>query len=267
MNIITRDWNWWAYFFRVTHRQTLPLIEQYDDELVAFIAEVLDLRPGDRVLDLGCGSGVHALRLAQRGFQTIGLDIAPRLVEHAAEQAKKAGADNAVFIVGDMRRLPMVLDEQQFNAAIILSTTFGLFDEAGNRAVLEGVERVLIPGGRLLLDLSDPMEIMVQREKWWSELEGGFLLMESWYDPAECIHHGVFRYVDREGNLNVCADEERIRIYTLPELEILLHQAGLLLHAAYGDVTLPPRPYGPRCHERMIVVARKPHPQLDAAHR
>jgi SAM-dependent methyltransferase len=80
MNTITRDWNWWAYLFRVKHRQTIPHIEQYDDELAAFIVETLDLRPGDRLLDLGCGSGVHALRLAQRGIQVVGLDIAPSLV-------------------------------------------------------------------------------------------------------------------------------------------------------------------------------------------
>jgi hypothetical protein len=37
MKTIVRDWNWWAYLFRVTHRQTIPHIERYDDELVAFI--------------------------------------------------------------------------------------------------------------------------------------------------------------------------------------------------------------------------------------
>jgi hypothetical protein len=107
---------------------------------------------------------------------------------------------------------------------------------------------------------------MLPHEKWWSELDGGFMLMEAWYDPATCLHHGAFRYMDRDGNLNVCAEEERIRVYSLPELTALLRNAGLPLRAAYGDKTLPPRLYGERYHDRMIVIGRKPHPQFDQAH-
>ena len=95
MNIITRDWNWWAYLFCVIHRQTIPGIERYDDELIAFIVELLDLRPGDHLLDLGCGSGVHALHLARRGIQVVGLDIVPSLVEHATDLVEKAGVVGA----------------------------------------------------------------------------------------------------------------------------------------------------------------------------
>lgn len=266
MNTITRDWNWWAFVFRVTHRKTIPHIELYDDELVAFIVETLDLRPGDRVLDLGCGSGVHALRLAQRGIQVVGLDVAPRLVEYATNLAREEGVSGATFVVGDMRDPQAALQDQQFKAVIVLGTTFGFFDEAGNRAILDGAARALDPGGRLLLDLTDPGTLMLPREKWWSELDGGYVLMEAWYDPATSIRHGIFHYIDRDGNMNVCAEPERIRVYSLPELTVLLCDAGLPLHAAYGSASLPPRRYGERYHDRMIVVGRKPHPEFDLAH-
>jgi SAM-dependent methyltransferase len=269
MNTITRDWNWWAYLFRVTHRQTIPHIERYDDELVAFIVGTLDLRPGDRVLDLGCGSGVHVLRLVQRGIQVVGLDIAPSLVEYATNQAKESDVTGATFVVGDMRNPQAALGslaESGFNAVMILSTSFGFLGEEADREVLDHVERLLVPGGQLVLDLSDPASLMLPREKWWSELDGGFMLMEAWYDPATCVHHGTFRYLDRDGNLNVCAEEERIRVYMLPELTALLHNAGLPLRAAYGDKTLPPRIYGARHHDRMMVIGRKPHPELDEVH-
>jgi len=269
MNTITRDWNWWAHLFRVTHRQTIPDIEQCDDELVAFIVEVLDLRPGDRVLDLGCGSGVHALRLAQRGIQVVGLDIAPSLVEYATRLAQEAGVSGATFVVGDMRDpLPALapLGSPHFKAVTILSTSFGFLGEAGDCATLTAVEKALLPGGQLFLDLADPAALMLPHEKWWSELDDGYMLMEAWYDPSTCIHHGKFRYLDKDDNLNLCADDERIRVYSLPELTALLKNAGLPLRAVYGGNTLPPRSYGSSYHDRMLVIGRKPHPEFDAAH-
>ena len=269
MNTIIRDRNWWAYLFRVMHRQMILNIERYDDELVAFIVETLDLRPGDRVLDLGCGSGVHALRLAQRGIQVIGLDIASSLVEYATNLVNEAGVSGATFVVGDMRD-PLatltLLGNPHFNAVIILSTSFGFLGEAGDRATLNGAAQVLLPGGQLLLDLSDPAALMLPREKWWSELDGGYMLMEAWYDPSTCIHEGIFRYLDRDGNLNLCAEPERIRVYSLPELTVLLRETGLPLRAAYGGVSLPPRSYSPCHHDRLMVIGRKPCPQSDEAH-
>src|SRR5512136_2652410 len=235
MNTITRDWNWWAHLFRVTHRQTIPNIDEYDDELAAFIVEALDLHPGDRVLDLGCGSGVHALRLAQNGMRVVGLDIAPSLVDHATQLARTTGVSGATFVVGDMRDpLPALASfgEQRFKAVTILSTSFGFLGQAGDCATLDSAAQVLEPGGQLLLDLADPASLMLPHERWWSELDGGYMLMEAWYDPATCIHEGTFRYFDRDGNLNVCAEPERIRVYSLPELTALLRNAGLPLRAA-----------------------------------
>lgn len=269
MHAIIRDWNWWAYLFRVVHRQTIPDVDQVDDELVAFIIEVLDLHPGDRVLDLGCGSGVHALRLAQHGMQVVGLDIAPSLVEYATRLARNTGVSGATFVVGDMRDpLPAIarLGNSHFKAVTILSTSFGFLGQAGDRATLDSAAQVLEPGGQLFLDLADPDALMLPHERWWSELDGGYMLMEAWYDPSTCIHHGKFRYLDREGNLNLCAEDEQIRVYSLPELKALLQNADLPLSAVYGDRSLPPRPYGADQHDRMLVVGRKPYPALDKEH-
>jgi SAM-dependent methyltransferase len=269
MNTINRDWNWWAYLFRVKHRQTIPHIEQSDDELVAFIVETLDLRPGDRLLDLGCGSGVHALRLAQRGIQVVGLDIAPSLVEYATNLVSESNVTGATFVVGDMRNPQAALGAlaaRGFKAIIILGMSFGFLGEAADRQVLENVERLLIPGSQLLLDMTDPASLMLPHERWWSELDGGYMLMEAWYDPSTCVHEGTFRYFDRDGNLNISPEPERIRIYSLPELAALLQNAGLPLRAAYGDKSLPPRLYNADHHDRMIVIGCKPYPESDRAH-
>ena len=54
---VTHDWDWWAYQFRVVHRRGIEGIEAWDRRLLAFVGEVLDLKPGERLLDIGCGWG------------------------------------------------------------------------------------------------------------------------------------------------------------------------------------------------------------------
>jgi cyclopropane fatty-acyl-phospholipid synthase-like methyltransferase len=101
MKTIQREWDWWAYHYRAVHRSQIPGIGRWDDELVELIVHVLELKPGDRVLDLACGSGDHARRLAPRGLDVLGVDISPSLVAHCRERAAEQGLATARFEVGD----------------------------------------------------------------------------------------------------------------------------------------------------------------------
>src|SRR4030095_4258930 len=66
----------------------------------AFV-ESLDIRPGMKVLDLGCGDGTTALPAAQRGADVLGVDIARNLVEAGNRRAAEAGLKNLRFLEGD----------------------------------------------------------------------------------------------------------------------------------------------------------------------
>ncbi len=83
MKIIERDWSWWAYFWRVIHRQTIKGIDKWDRNVVNFIIKVLSCKRGDKILDLGPGSGEHTRLLAKKGIKCVGVEIAPSLVSHA----------------------------------------------------------------------------------------------------------------------------------------------------------------------------------------
>lgn len=255
MNTIQRDWDWWAYHFRVIHRRQIPDIDRWDDELVDLIVTTLDLEPGDPVLDLACGSGVHALRLARRGLDVLGIDVAPSLVAHDRQQAAAAGVTGVRFEPGDMRALDAC---EEFEAALLLSGSFGFFDDAANLDVLARLVRALRPGGRVLIDVFDPAEMVVRPpRRTWYRLAGGIQLSHTWWEPETCTYVSEFMYLDADGMLNTAAVPERIRVYSVPEWRALFARTGLELTHTLADTKLPAVPYDRDHYSNLVIVGRK----------
>ncbi len=118
------------------------------DQEVRFLVDALDLRPGMRVLDVGCGPGRHAHALARLGIEVVGVDISQRFVDLATADAPPG----ATFQRADARTLTF---DGEFDAAISLCQgAFGLTGGPGapldgDGAVLAGMARALRPGGLL----------------------------------------------------------------------------------------------------------------------
>jgi SAM-dependent methyltransferase len=110
--------------------------------------ERLALRPGQRVLDLGCGEGrhVHALAL-MAGVAVVGLDADGPSLAKAVAGLDSLGADGA-FIRGDAYRLPF--DDGAFDAVLCCEVLEHLADVDG---ALGEIVRVLKPGGRLAVSV------------------------------------------------------------------------------------------------------------------
>lgn len=114
-----------------------------------------EVRPGERALDLACGTGDLACAAAGRGARAIGLDITERMLQHARRRRDVGGIP---FIAGDMTSLP-------FRSASfdLVTTGYGLRNVPDLDAAIDEIARVLRPGGRLLsLDFNRPASPLVR---------------------------------------------------------------------------------------------------------
>ncbi len=120
-----------------------PDLEPAAEHVVALAA----LHPGERVLDLGCGTGNAALLAARAGAAVTGIDPASRLVEIARERLAAECLDGS-FVVGDAQALPF--RDGEFDA--VLSVFGVIFAADAERALSESI-RVLSPAGRILISV------------------------------------------------------------------------------------------------------------------
>jgi 2-polyprenyl-3-methyl-5-hydroxy-6-metoxy-1,4-benzoquinol methylase len=105
--------------------------------------ELVGLRVGT-ALDLGCGTGINALKLAERGWSVVGVDWAQQAIELATRSAKERGLD-AAFRVGDITAWepPTGFD--------LVICTYALPGGEGTKRTLHTALRALAPGGILLV--------------------------------------------------------------------------------------------------------------------
>ncbi|MDI6858475.1 MAG: class I SAM-dependent methyltransferase [Dehalococcoidia bacterium] len=113
--------------------------------------DLLGVRAGDRVLDVGCGVGRLMLRQARRGCRVTGIDLVDRDLPRARRLIEGGGC-RADLIVGDAGRLPF--DEETFD---FVSCTETLEHLADYRLALREVARVLRRGGRSVISVPDPL--------------------------------------------------------------------------------------------------------------
>jgi ubiquinone/menaquinone biosynthesis C-methylase UbiE len=252
------DPEWWRSFFGEDYLRIARAGDSMPDTaaaMVDFLVDRLELGPATRVLDLACGHGRHTLELARRGIPVVGLDYSEPSLAAARATAEAEGLQ-VELVRADMREIPF--PDESFAAVANLFAAFGYFDdEADNQRVLSEIARVLVPGGRLLLETISPPGLFPRFvERNWSERpDGALLLEERRYDAVRGRNDGRWILIEPTGERKVL--EHSARLYTAPELIALLERAGLTFGAAYGDYQ--GADYD-RMSRRLIVVASRSAP-------
>jgi SAM-dependent methyltransferase len=209
---------------------------------VAFLLDVLELEPGQRVLDVGCGPGRHAYALANAGCEVTGVDISRRFVDLARDGAP----DGATFARMDARELPF---EAEFDAVISLCQgAFGLVGESvvdGDGAVLARMARALRPGGRLAVSAFSAYFMV----RWLEESDR--------FDAARGVNHERTRIRDEDG---AETDAELwTTCFTPRELRLLAAAAGVDVERVWS---VAPGAYARReptiDRPEFLLLARRP---------
>jgi SAM-dependent methyltransferase len=231
------------YLLFLAARQT----EESDDADAALVAELLGDVEGTDVLDLACGHGRIANRLAARGARVAGLDATPLFLDRARQDAERRGV-RVGYVQGDMRALPWT---ERVDAVVCWFTAYGYFDDAQNRAVLAEVRRALRPGGRFLVEMNHLHGLLLH----WlpstvTEVGGALQIDERTFDPLTGRSHAR-RTIVRDGRVRRA--EFHVRMFGYTELRDWLLDAGFRsVEGRAGDG-------GPLTgtSRRMIVIARR----------
>jgi SAM-dependent methyltransferase len=122
--------------------------DTHSDADTAEILGLLELPSGSRILDVPCGHGRIARRLAAAGMEVTGVDLTPAYVEQArADPHLRPGS--VTYLEGDIRSLPV---DGPFDAVVCWLNSFGYYDDADCHRVLDEFHRVLREGGKVAID-------------------------------------------------------------------------------------------------------------------
>jgi SAM-dependent methyltransferase len=213
------------------------------------------IKPGGTLLDLGCGPGLYASRLAAKGVKVTGIDISERSLNYAIAQARKDGLGIAY------RRLNFLdLDyAAEFDAAMQVYGEMGVFSDDKRDAIFRKVHTALKPGGVFIFDVTTTsLKTPPAPQNNWYFARSGFwrpgphLTMEYRHDYPE---NDVFC------NQYIVVDEEKMTVYRIwnhnytPEtLRPVLEKAGFRLEYTWNSLDGAPFEAG---GEWLAVAARR----------
>ncbi|HUE25930.1 MAG TPA: class I SAM-dependent methyltransferase [Solirubrobacteraceae bacterium] len=167
------------------------------------LVDVIDPKPGERVLDVATGTGMVAFALAGRGCDVVGLDQSERMLggARAKLKARPELAGRVSFIQGEAERLPFA--DGEFDA---LSFTYLLRYVDDRRATMAELARVVRPGGRIgMLEFGVPGSPPL-RALWRAYTRAGLpalgrLASPAWFDVGRFLGPNIEEFYAREPDL------------------------------------------------------------------
>jgi SAM-dependent methyltransferase len=208
---------------------------------VAWIHGAVLSKRATRILDLGCGPGLYASRLAKRGHECVGIDCGPASIAYAREEAERERL-RCTYRKEDIRSVEY---GDGFGLVMLIFGELNAFPPADAREVLERAHAALEPGGRLLLEPHTFAAVrrVGERAPSWRAAERGLFsarphvwLRESFWDAERRAATERWYVIDAETG-EVTRHAASAQAYTDEEYRSLLAECGFGALETYPSLT------------------------------
>lgn len=183
----------------------------------------------ERLLDVACGTGQHAVRFAARGWEVVGVDQSADMLRQARERST---GDGVTFVEQDMRQLNLPV--KSFDAAVCLFDSIGYaVTNEGVIGTLSGVRRHLRPGGLLVAEFWHAPPMLCHHEpvrvREWETPEGRVVrisrtAVDSVAQVAR-VEYSVY-LVPTDGSYAIWSEVHENRFFLVQEMDLILRNAG-----------------------------------------
>jgi SAM-dependent methyltransferase len=224
-----------------------------------FIEKQLQAAGAQRVLDAACGTGMHAIALAQRGYAAAGADLSAGMIERARANATESGVE-VQFAAAGFGELAQTFGAGVFDAVLCLGNSLPHLLSAPEVALaLADFAACLRPGGRLLIQNRNFDAVMARRQRWMEpqahRQEDDEWLFLRFYDfeADGLITFNILTLRREAGGWNQQVSATRLRPMLQNETLQALRDAGFGQITTYGDMS--GAPFDPVRSGNLVVVA------------
>ncbi|NGM85254.1 methyltransferase domain-containing protein [Paenibacillus sp. 7124] len=208
------------------------------------------------ILDLGCGPGLYAQRLAKLGYSVTGIDFSKSSIEYAKQQAAMGN-----FAISYVNEDYILYDySNSYDIILMIYCDFGVIDESSRDTLLTKIYAALKPGGAFIFDIFRPQKYMDHKEtKTWSMANGGFwrpgphlgLNSSYWYEDSG-VHLSQYIIVDETSRVEAYNIWDKT--YTRDEISSILLKYGFVDLEFYNNFSGDPFTED---NDTLCVLARK----------
>lgn len=249
----------------------------WDGRLAAempFIERRLEAAGAERVLDAACGTGRHAIALADRGYQVVGADGSPGMIEEARANAAGAGREDVKFVVAGFGELTRTLSRPpgnglntqetsyRFDAVLCLGNSLPhVLTPADLGVTLEDFGNCLRAGGLLLIQNRNFDAVLADGDRWMGpqghqERETEWLFLRFYdFEPDGLLTFNIVR-LRREHGEDWNQQVSSTRLWPLTEHELVAAVRGV----SFGDIRLygdmRGAPFDTDSSPNLVVAAR-----------